>query len=270
MSLLSQLKKLFTRQEIPEETRKLFDSSRSTHDLLRGLDDLLTRNEVEFKELDYEIQKLEALEKAEIDKIKTGEVGGRQKRNVLLHVRRLRKQLDNYEKRLRIYDRNMNLHLSLISKIQDVEAMQLKGVSEQRIDAIIMGFEENLEKYNETMSAAHVLDGTKAMQVSSQEERELAALESELLGPKPVAAEPSVDEALTRLDEPERTEPVQAEPTQAELVQTEAPEPAARPAPRRDPAEIEKLVESELGGKDPSRVPSDDELDRLERQLLEE
>ena len=54
---------------------------------------------------------------------------------------------------LRIYERNMNLHLNLIGKIQQMEAMKLGGVDEAKIDQIVMDFEEKLEKYAAKLEA---------------------------------------------------------------------------------------------------------------------
>ena len=123
MALLDLLKRMFRRGDVPDDTRRLFESARSTQDLLRGLDDMLTTNEVYSGDIDSEIGKLEALEGAAIGKIKSGALSDRQKRNELTRVKRLRKQMDDYEKRKGIYDRNINLHLSMISKIKDMHAM---------------------------------------------------------------------------------------------------------------------------------------------------
>lgn len=278
MALLDVFKRLFTRDDIPDETRRLFESARSTQELLRGLDHLLTTNEVQFKELDDEINKLERLEQIEVGRIKTGELTGRQKRNALLYIKRLRKQMDAYEQRLRIYDRNMNLHLNLISKIQDIEAMKLRGVDETRIDAILMEFEENLEKYNETMNAASVLSETQVTRPSADEERELRALETELLGGgEKRAAEPEIE-----LDEPD-LEPIEEAVAEAPLVDLEVSRRAAAEAERaraerarlEHPASgIERLVEREMAGdRDDgaaARARREAELDRIEQELLEE
>jgi hypothetical protein len=191
MSVLDRLRGLFGRDEIPDEAKRVFDRAQTPRELLRGLDELLTTNEVEFKELERELERLEAHEKDEMARIRDGLVDGRQKRNALLSIQRLRKQMDNYENRLQIYDRNMNLHLSLIGKIQEIEAMKLRGVDEQRIDRIVMDFEEHLEKWNDTMSAADVAETSKQT-LSAKDDRDLAALEREIVTgeAKPREAEP--------------------------------------------------------------------------------
>ncbi|HVY61711.1 MAG TPA: hypothetical protein VHF22_08660 [Planctomycetota bacterium] len=200
MTLLEKLKSLFNRDEIPDETKQIFDSAKTPADLLRGLDNLLTRNEVEAKDLNDEITRVEETAVAEEERVRSGSLPERQKRNALLTIKRLRKTMDNYEGRLRIYERNMNLHLNLIGKIQQMEAMKLGGVDEQQIDRIVMEFEEKLERYGDIMNAAEVHDG-KATSYSAKEDRELKALESEILGKRPDAAEQAERELKQREDE---------------------------------------------------------------------
>lgn len=202
MSLLDHLRHLFSRAEIPDEARRIFDRAQTPQDLLRGLDHLLTQNEVEFRELERELEKLEAREREEIDRVRAGAVDGRQKRNALLAIQRLRKQMENYENRLRIYDRNMNLHLDLIGKIQEIEAMKLRGVDEARIDRIVMDFEEALEKYDDTMHAAEVA-GESRSRLGAKDERDLAALEREITGAAP-AREAEKEPAAARPERPRR------------------------------------------------------------------
>jgi len=252
MSLLEKLRGLFNRSEIPEEAKQIFDRAETPAELLRGLDALLTRNEIEFKELDREIQKLEAIEKAETAKIREGVCEGRQKRNALLYIQRLRKQMDNYENRLRIYDRNIKLQLDLIGKIQDMEAMKLKGVDEEHIDRILAEFEESLERYRETVGAAELVEGSLRA-TSAKEERELAQLEAEIMGKAP---EGPAAEAALRVASPEaperRKREVTLEAAQAELEKrpklAKAPaaeqDAAARPE-RPEPKDAEKTVELE-------------------------
>ena len=220
MSLLDQLRGLFARDEIPDEAKRIFDKAQTPHELLKGLDKLLTENEVEFKELERELERLEDREKSEMQRVREGAVDGRQKRNTLLQIQRLRKQMDNYESRLRIYDRNMNLHLNLIGKIQEMEAMKLRGVDESKIDRIVMDFEETLEKYNDTMNAAEIAQTTKST-ASARDERELAALEREIVGGEAAAPvrekEPRkpIDEVLA--ERPRAAEEKPAEKKQLEL-----------------------------------------------------
>jgi hypothetical protein len=237
LTLLEKLKNLFNRDEIPDETKQIFDSAKTPTDLLRGLDMLLTRNEVEAKELNDEITKIEEQCVGEEDAIRAGALPERQKRNALMKIKRLRKTMDNYEGRLRIYERNMNLHLNLIGKIQQMEAMKLGGVDEQQIDKIVMEFEEKLEKYADVMNAAEVHEG-KSATFSAKEDRELKTLEAEIVGKRPDAAEQAEKELKAR--EKER------EPAKTA---TGAPEPD-RDRPRRRP--IEDVIDDAFKEEDAS------------------
>ncbi len=236
MTLLERLKALFTRDEIPDEAKLIFDKAKTPSDLLRGLDNLLTRNEVEARELNDEITKIEKQTSDVEEEIRAGALPERQKRNSLLLVKRLRKTMDNYEGRLRIYERNMTLHLNLIGKIQQMEAMKLRGVDEARMDQIVMDFEESLEKYADVMSAADAHEGRTAT-VSAREDRELRDLESEIV--RKGAGKDKEKDAPAGL-------PAGLEPSRP-------PEPE-RERPHRRP--IEEVVERALGGADAAKEPS--------------
>jgi hypothetical protein len=179
VTLLEKLKALFTRAEVPDDAKALFASAKTTRDLLRGLDDLVTRNELELEDVNREIAKIEGLERIDLEKIRAGLVDGRSKQQALRKIARYRKQMDNYESRTRIFNRNIDLLQQLIAKIQEIEAMKLRGVDEHRIDQILMEHGEELEKYTDTMAAADLANVETT--IAAKEERELAALEAEIL-----------------------------------------------------------------------------------------
>ncbi len=180
MSLLERIKGMFERPDLPEKTRRLFESAKSTEELLAGLDEMLTHNEVALREIDREMARLEAVERSESEKVRSGRVDGRSKRNVLYHISRLRKQMDLYEQRARIYRHNIEVHMRLIGRIQEMEAMRLRGVDEQQIEQIAVRFDETRERFEDAMHAAAALD-TEVRFGQAREERELAALEAEIM-----------------------------------------------------------------------------------------
>ncbi|MBI4576486.1 MAG: hypothetical protein HY722_09515 [Planctomycetes bacterium] len=181
MNLMDRLRGLFSRRTLPDDTRALFQEAHSTREVLKGLDDLLTRNELEHGVVNKEIAALEAREQAEIARVRAGDLPPRQKRNALLAIQRLRKQMDNLENRLAIYDKNMNLHINLIGKIQDMEAMQLKGVDEQDIDRVVEDFEEHFESWMNSVTAGEAATEAASRAVA-QDEAEIARLEREVVG----------------------------------------------------------------------------------------
>jgi hypothetical protein len=237
VSLLERIKNLFTRPDLPEETKRLFDKAKSTDELLRGLDHVLTHNEMELRELDREMAKLEALEKSESAKVKAGEVDGRRKRNVLYHITRLRKQMDLYEQRSRIYRHNIDLHMRLIGRIQEMEAMKLRGVDEKQIEQVALQFDETKDRFEDAMHASAALDAEMSYG-QTREERELAALEAEIMAgaEQPPAEEPAVQAPV-------------AEATATEAAQTDESGRLAAPVTFAPvPPPVEHAIEEEIMG----------------------
>ena len=182
--LIDKLKAMLTRHPVSEETMQVVEKAGTTRELLHGLDALHTRNEMEFNEVTREIEKLEAIEEGEGGAIRAGELSERRKRNALLRIRRLRKQMENLDNRLKIYDRNMSLHLNLIGKVQEMEAMSLRGVSEKEIDKIVLDFEEKLDSYMNTMASAQVVEESVPIPDVATE-HELQKIEREVLDEEP-------------------------------------------------------------------------------------
>ncbi|GEM_PF-3031957 len=183
MNILEKVKNLFRSEGIPDEAKSVLDGAQSTKDLLTRLDGVLTRNEMEFNKLKKEIDRVVAILQEEEGKIKDADLQGRQKRYTLQYIKRLRSHLDNLDHRMTIYDKNINLHIQLIGKIQDMEAMALRGVDEKQIDRIIMEFEDHVGKYMDVVHAGEAgFEATTS--IAEREDKELAKIERELLGEK--------------------------------------------------------------------------------------
>ncbi len=250
MTLLDKLRSLFTRDEVPDEAKQIFAAARTTRDLLHGLDHLVTRNELELDDVNREIAKLETNERKEIEEVRGGRVDGRLKQQTLRKIARYRKQMDNYEARTRIFNRNVDLLQHLIAKIQEIEAMKLRGVDEARIDHILMEHGEELEHYADTMSAAEIADGRSI--VSAREERELAALEQEILAGAGGDGETSaLEKPAAETGAPDREERVVERAVRAKETEVRTPlaleggGAAPKPdEPRRQP--IEAVVDAAL------------------------
>jgi hypothetical protein len=199
MSIFDKLGKLFKDTPLPDETKEIFINTSDTKELLGGLDKLITRNELKLKQLNKELEKLEDMEQVVVIKVREGKVAGRAKNNALRSVQRMRRQLDNIEQRIEIYDRNITLHLNLIGKIQQMEAMSLAGVDEEQIDDIILDFESHFEEYTETVAAAEGA-AVQHQPFRSASESELAQLEAEIKGEAQPAARSEEEEALRELE----------------------------------------------------------------------
>lgn len=226
--VMDRLRRLFARKEIPVEARDILARASTPEQMLRGLDELITRNEVEVGRIHREIEALEAVEGQEKDRIRAGELPDRSRNNALRKIQRLRKQMDNFEERLRIYNRNINLQIDLAGKVQALEAMELRGVDEERIDSILLEYEEQLAVYSSVLDTEDVAITALPRQLDDSEA--LRALEEEILGPRVAPAR-----AGERTGAPLARESARARATPASAA-AESSERAA-PSPRTEEAE---------------------------------
>ncbi|MGE3165813.1 MAG: hypothetical protein AB7O52_12985 [Planctomycetota bacterium] len=186
--LLDRLKQLFQRKEIPRDAKDLINNSTDVRDLLEGLDSLITQNEVEVEKINEEIAALEEVESREMGRVRSGELPERSKNNVLRRIQRLRKQMDNLEERQRIYNRNINLQIDLVGRVQALDAMELRGVDEDKIDEILADYEDELTRYQGVMDSENLSVGD--LDRILDDSKDLAALEAEVMGVPPTSAEP--------------------------------------------------------------------------------
>ncbi len=190
---------------------------------------------MELGEVRKEVDRVEGSEREEAAKVRDAKVDGRQKRYTLQTIKRLRRQLDNLESRMAIYDRNITLHLNLISKIQDMQAMALRGVTEEKIDEIITEFEQHLAEFSEVVRAGETaLEGVTGL--AAEENRELEALEREIVaGDKGRSEEKRrEDQSLAKIEAEIKAAPASEGGEKRTKVKTEAPAPApAEPARKK-------------------------------------
>lgn len=178
--ILEKLKQLFSRSTVPEEMQSVFASARSVKQLLTSLDELLRQNSLERAKVVRETDEIEKAKALEEKKIAEGRVLGRMERNTLSRIRQLESRLTNLDRRVRIYDRNIELQNNLIAKIQDVQAMQLNGVDEKQIEDILVEWEERFDDFMRVGEAARALAGEKSS-IEEQEREELARLKEKIM-----------------------------------------------------------------------------------------
>lgn len=201
--VMDRIRRLLGRKEVPVEARDILAAANTPQEMLRGLDELITRNELEIDRIHQEIQALESVEGQEKERIRSGDLAERSRNNTLRRIGRLRKQMDNLEERLRIYNRNINLQHHLVGKVQALEAMELRGVDEEKIDSILLEYEEELSHYSSVLDTEDL--ATSALPDGLDDSDELRALEAEILGGDPtpsegaqVGAEPASREAAPK------------------------------------------------------------------------
>jgi hypothetical protein len=272
MSLMEKIKSLFSRTSLPEETRLLLTNVKDVEDLRAGLDQIATQNEVEAREIERDIEKLARMEAAHKERVLAGTLSEREKLSALREIRRLRRRMDSLEKRHRIHQDNIDLHLGLFDRITEMQAMELKKVNQNQIEEIAVDYEEKLEKHRDIMNAARVAHGMDSVLEDSAERKALIDLEREIMAEaraeavetEPVEL-PDEDEVERELEEIEREvmaaraaarQPVKA-PKAAEprRVEPAAPEQeqAAADKPRR------RSIEEELAELDEDEDEDDDD-----------
>lgn len=181
MALMDRLRQMFAGAALPAETRSVFARSSSPRDLLRGLEELRLRNEMEMHELEEELGAVEKAQVLEEDRVRKGDLTPTVKTATLRKVERLRKQVATLDARLAIYNENINLHLDLISRVQKVDAMEMRGVGEDQIDDLMEQVNDSVKLYARTQLAGREAGDAPAVNRQAEAERH-AALERELLG----------------------------------------------------------------------------------------
>jgi|GEM_PF-4652027 len=182
MGLFKKLSSLFDSERLPGEDRKAYAQARDLDDLMLKLEQNLTRNEVILRQVRGSINRLESSERGTVDAMQRGEVKGREVRLALQTVNRYRKQLDLLIQKSDILNKNLNLNLNLMGKIELMRAMELKGVSPELIDTIILDFTENVERYQTSLMGSDAITEDETTMLSENERKELESLEKEIFG----------------------------------------------------------------------------------------
>ncbi len=182
MKLMDRLKALFQRPDIPAETRDAFARASTPAELVRILDDLSGRNGIELKRAEQELFAVSKALEAEEGRIREGGLPQAVRTSVLRTIERLRKQRDNFDARTGIFNGNINLHLNLIARIQEMEAMELRGVTEEEIDGILDDVQDELHEYRRDIQAGREGEPSVTAAGRSAEQERLDDLERELTG----------------------------------------------------------------------------------------
>jgi hypothetical protein len=198
MSVMEKLRNLFQREDLPDETRQLYLNSASPRDLIKGLETLRGRNEIELRENEEELIGLEKAILLEEDSVRKGGLTPTEETIILRRIERLEKQRANLEKQVSIYNENVNLHLNLIAKIQEMEAMRSRGVGEEEIDRLVDEVEDHVEEYKRVSIAAEGGANTVSAVDESAERRRLEEIKKRIVGVKEEPKVQTVQQPLPR------------------------------------------------------------------------
>ncbi len=194
MSVMDQLRNLFQRADLPDETRQVYSKSSNPKELLKGLDLLRGHNEIELRNCEEELLGHERALAQEEEKVRRGGLTPTEETIILRRIERLEKQRSNLEKQVAIFNENVNLHLNLIAKIQELEAMRSRGVGEDEIDRLIEEVEGSVEEYKRVGIAAESGSAVPAAVDNSAEKKRLEEIKRRIVGRKEPAGTPVVAE----------------------------------------------------------------------------
>lgn len=200
------LMRLFARRksELPPGVPGLLAKSDQPEAVLSGIDKLLTENQVRLEKLRQEAFKLEATRAAEVAKVERGAMGERVEALILDQIGRIETTLSRLDGEMRIVTRNLETLSKVEGRIREVQAMALKGFSEEQIEAIILDHAEKKERYLETVGAADVDDDYDPL--AQEQEAKRAELKRKILAQQS-AREAALPEATAReTDEPDDDE----------------------------------------------------------------
>ena len=198
MSVMDKLKNLFQRADLPDETRQLYLNAANPRDLVKGLETLRGRNEIDLRENEEELIGLEKAIILEENTIRKGGQTPTEETIILRRIERLEKQRGNLEKQVAIYNENVNLHLNLIAKIQEMEAMRSRGVGEEEIDRLVDEVEDHVEEYKRVSIAAEGGSNTVPAVDQSAELRRLEEIKKRIVGVKEEPKAPAMTEPLSK------------------------------------------------------------------------
>ena len=182
MSVMEKLKNLFQSADLPEETRQIYNRAASPRELLKELEALRGRNEIDLRECEEQLLGVEKAIALEEQAVRRGGLTPTEETIALRRIERLQKHRANSERQAIIYNENVNLHMNLIAKIQELEAMRSRGVAEEEIDRLIEEVETSVTQYKRVGIAAESGAAASSAVDESAERRRLEELKRRILG----------------------------------------------------------------------------------------
>ncbi|MHA1974473.1 MAG: hypothetical protein ACTSW1_15855 [Candidatus Hodarchaeales archaeon] len=123
---------------------------RDSKRLLQRFDEYITSSEAESESLSIELDAcIEKQESLKFQLKSLDKPNSWHERHLLLKLDRLQLHSKNLIQRIEIYSQNIKIYLNLISKIQDVKAMRMNGLDEEKIETIWVEFQQTLDQYRD-------------------------------------------------------------------------------------------------------------------------
>jgi hypothetical protein len=210
MNLLERVKSTVL-GELTEDSRKALEKAKSVQEMRIHLENIIARNTVESNEQERQLNQLEQEFSLSKNRLRAGGLGEFEKMNLLRGIKRLETRRNSIQRRINIYQDNIDLHTNCLDKIDEAAAMDLKSVQQQQIDELAVDYEESKSHHSDVVAASKAAfheDGS--ILLDSKEKKELDSLEQEILQepmrapipilPEPVEVEDKYKERLIRLE----------------------------------------------------------------------
>lgn len=237
--------KLFGAGKVPEKTQMLISGVESVEELRFALDEEITRNEVLAGQIERELAALGEQMEQDKDRIKAGKLTDREKIAALRNIKRLQRKVSSSERRLKIYEDNVDIHATILSQVEEMEAMEMKAIKRSQVEEIAVDYEERQETHREFVAAVRSSVPDSDYE-DLLEKKELADLEAMIMAEK--SAE-DAEQEIAEAKEAAQEAVVEAEQVARETSRAvEEPEPEE---PRRPP--IDELLRGGRVSEGPER-----------------
>jgi hypothetical protein len=181
MGLIDKLKDVLLGADLPEETREVFETASSAREIVKGLEVQLGKNELDLRENEEHLITIEkSLLKEEVQ-LRKGGLTPTQETILLRRIERLEKQRGILENLVTIYNEKVNLHLNLISKIQQMEAMRANNVKEELVDNVVEDVGEHLAEFRRVRLAGADGERQTRLKERDEEQQRLQAIKKRVL-----------------------------------------------------------------------------------------
>lgn len=199
MKLIDRIRKLFQRNGVSEEAQRIFDASKTTEDVISGLETLIGRNRIEYEQRYDELGAVSALiEKGRLA-LKSGATNGTDEDRLMDSLELHQEHLGSLKRSVTQLKTSLRLHYLLVGQLREAQAASLRGVSENDIDGILEQASDALAVHARDMAAAAMTD-TVVLHDGAAEDVVRAERRRQLLGEEPAARGAAVEEAALAHD----------------------------------------------------------------------
>ena len=181
MSLLNRVKDFLMGQDSVQTEKDEILSAKDYDELVGIIKKIKRVNEVQVREIEREIEKLSAIESEEIIKIKSGNMIERRKKLALLAIRRIRREIAIYDRKIEIHSKNIDTHQSIIGTVEEIKSKEMLGVNEDLIMNMIESAAKKDEKFQDVITTASAIEHTSVPVLTASDKAELEAIEKEIL-----------------------------------------------------------------------------------------